>query len=375
MTAAIAGHRPVEQERTAYLRVTGVTKRFGPFVALKDIALEVFPGEFVCFLGPSGCGKTTLLRAIAGLDIQSTGTIVQAGRDISALPAAERDFGIVFQSYALFPNLSVADNVGYGLKSRGKSRAEIAGRVAELLALVGLPDAGAKYPAQLSGGQQQRVALARALATAPGLLLLDEPLSALDARVRVRLRQEIKALQRRVGITTIMVTHDQEEALAMADRIVVMNHGVIEQVGTPLDIYRSPRTAFVADFVGTMNFIEGVMAEAGKVRVGTLELVVPREVAARAGTKVRVCLRPEDVQLRGITAMTPNKVDVVIDAIEFLGAFGRGTMRPTQEAVAGGMSEIVADLSSNVLRDLDLAPGRKVAVALPPDRLRVFAAS
>jgi iron(III) transport system ATP-binding protein len=160
----------------------------------------------------------------------------------------------------------------------------------------------------------------------------------------------------------------------MADRIVVMNHGVIEQVGTPLEIYRNPRTAFVADFVGTMNFIEGVMAEAGKVRVGTLELIVPREVAARAGTKVRVCLRPEDVQLRGITAMTPNKFDVVIDAIEFLGAFGRGTMRPNQESVAGGMSEIVADLSSNVLRDLDLAPGRKIAVALPPERLRVFTA-
>jgi iron(III) transport system ATP-binding protein len=366
----MTAHRPIEQERAAYLRIAGLSKRFGAFTALKDIALEIYPGEFVCFLGPSGCGKTTLLRAIAGLDIQSTGTVAQAGRDISALPASERDFGIVFQSYALFPNLSVADNVGYGLKSRGKSRAEIAARVAELLSLVGMPDAGAKYPAQLSGGQQQRVALARALATSPGLLLLDEPLSALDARVRVHLRQEIRGLQRRLGITTIMVTHDQEEALAMADRIVVMNHGVIEQVGTPLEIYRDPRTAFVADFVGTMNFIDGVMAEGGRVRVGALELAVPRDAEPRAGTKVRVCLRPEDVQLRGVTAITPNRFDVVIEAIEFLGAFGRGTLRPTLE----GMGEIVADLSSNVLRDLDLAPGRKIAVALPPDRLRVFAA-
>ncbi len=179
-----------------------------------------------------------------------------AGRDVSHLPPAARDFGIVFQSYALFPNLTVAANVGYGLVNRRAGRAEIDARVAELLALVGLPEQGTKYPVQLSGGQQQRVALARALATSPGLLLLDEPLSALDARVRLRLRDEIKALQRRLGVTTIMVTHDQEEALAMADRIVVMNQGVIEQVGTPSEIYRKPATAFVADFVGTMTFLD-----------------------------------------------------------------------------------------------------------------------
>src|SRR6266853_2693656 len=215
----------------SYLRIEHLTKAFGAFTALHDISLEIHEGEFVCFLGPSGCGKTTLLRAIAGLDPQSSGTIRQKGRDVSALPPAQRDFGIVFQSYALFPNLTVTDNVGYGLVSRRQARGAIAQRVDELLALVGMPDSGSKYPAQLSGGQQQRVALARALATSPGLLLLDEPLSALDARVRLRLRHEIKQLQRRLGVTTVMVTHDQEEALAMADCIVVMNQGVIEQIG------------------------------------------------------------------------------------------------------------------------------------------------
>ncbi|HLM15545.1 MAG TPA: ATP-binding cassette domain-containing protein, partial [Reyranella sp.] len=195
-----------------HLEVRNLSKRYGDFTALDDISLDIAEGEFVCFLGPSGCGKTTLLRAIAGLDPQSSGTIHQKGRDISALPPAKRDFGIVFQSYALFPNLTVTDNVGYGLVSRRLKRTDIVKRVDELLALVGLPDSGPKYPAQLSGGQQQRVALARALATSPGLLLLDEPLSALDARVRLRLRHEIKALQRTLGVTTIMVTHDQEEA-------------------------------------------------------------------------------------------------------------------------------------------------------------------
>ena len=211
-----------------FLRIEELTKKFGSFTALSDISLDVFEGEFVCFLGPSGCGKTTLLRAIAGLDIQTQGRIEQDGQDISVLPPAQRDFGIVFQSYALFPNLTVEKNVAYGLESRRNRRAETRKRVQELLALVDLADQSKKYPAQLSGGQQQRVALARALATAPGLLLLDEPLSALDAKVRAHLRLEIKELQRRLKVTTIMVTHDQEEALTMADRIVVMNQGVIE---------------------------------------------------------------------------------------------------------------------------------------------------
>ena len=228
--------------RETYLRLTAITKKFGDFTALRDISLEVFAGEFVFFLGPSGCGKTTLLRIIAGLDVQTAGLIEQSGREISSLPPAERDYGIVFQSYALFPNLTVFKNVAYGLESERANKGDVARRVEELLDLVGIGTERNKYPAQLSGGQQQRVAVARAIATSPGLLLLDEPLSALDARVRDHLRHELKQLQQRLGITTIMVTHDQGEALTMADRIVVMNHGIIEQIGTPKDIYEHPAT-------------------------------------------------------------------------------------------------------------------------------------
>ena len=251
---------------------TASARASASFEALTGVALEVSRGELMVFLGPSGCGKTTLLRIIAGLETQDTGTIVQDGRDISRLPAIKRDYGIVFQSYALFPNLTIFDNVAYGLVNRRQGRGAIAARVAELLALVGLPDRGAKYPGQLSGGQQQRIALARALATSPGLLLLDEPLSALDALERVRLRGEIRALQQRLGVTTIMVTHDQEEALSMADRIVVMNHGRIEQVGTPREIYETPATPFVADFVGKVNVLPAVAEGGGRFRVGGLSL-------------------------------------------------------------------------------------------------------
>ena len=253
--------------RPPYLRIRELSKRFGEFTALDRISLDIHEGEFVCFLGPSGCGKTTLLRAIAGLDPQTHGRIEQAGRDVSTLPASKRDFGIVFQSYALFPNLTAARNVAYGLENARLPRARIQARVKELLGMVGILEQGDKYPAQLSGGQQQRVALARALATSPGLLLLDEPLSALDAKVRVHLRHEIRQLQRQVGVTTIMVTHDQEEALTIADRIVVMNRGVIEQVGTPVEVYRRPASAFVADFIGVMNFMPA--ASSGPARSGS----------------------------------------------------------------------------------------------------------
>src|SRR3954469_15005941 len=281
-----------------FLRIEHLSKRFGAFTALKDVSLEVRRGEFVCFLGPSGCGKTTVLRAIAGLDPQEEGRIEIAGRDVTRAPPAERDFGIVFQSYALFPNLTVAQNVGYGLVNRRKGAAEIRRRVAELLALVGLPEQDRKYPVQLPGGQQQRVALARALATSPGLLLLDEPLSALDAKVRVRLRDEIRSLQRRLGVTTIMVTHDQEEALAMADRIVVMNQGVIDQVGMPLEIYRAPATPFVADFVGSMTFLDAEISGADRLRIGTLEIVCADAGRFTQGAPVRLGLRPEEVRVR-----------------------------------------------------------------------------
>jgi iron(III) transport system ATP-binding protein len=351
-----------------YLSIRRLTKRFGSFTALDDVSLDVFAREFVVFLGPSGCGKTTLLRAIAGLDIQTSGTIHQSGRDVSALPPAERDFGIVFQSYALFPNLSVVDNVGYGLVSRGRPRAEVRARVAELLALVGLPDAGAKYPAQLSGGQQQRVALARALAISPGLLLLDEPLSALDARVRQHLRQELKELQRKLGITTIMVTHDQEEALALADRIVVMNHGVIEQVGTPTEIYRVPASPFVADFVGTMNFLAASVADAGTVAIGRRHFRVDGLNGLAPGAAALVCIRPEDVKTRNVEPDAENALEVEVKSLEFLGSFARARLAPAD----GDGPDLVADLSINLLRDLRVETGLRLPVALPPDRLRAF---
>lgn len=362
---------------TAFLRVVDLSKSFGDFLALKDISLSVDEGELICFLGPSGCGKTTLLRAIAGLDFQSSGRIYQAGEDISTLAPTERDFGIVFQSYALFPNMTVAKNVGYGLNSRKLARSATNARVAELLELVGLPDSGPKYPSALSGGQQQRVALARALATSPGLLLLDEPLSALDAKVRIRLRHEIKDLQRRLGITTILVTHDQEEALAMADRIVVMNHGVIEQVGSPTDIYREPQTLFVADFIGAMNQLPGKAVSATSVQLGDMVLdCVPHAMAD--GADGVVSIRPEDVVPHGVGARSPgapdvvanskNAFDVTVSEVEFLGSYWRVVL--TGEKLGG--AELIADFSINAVKRMSVVEGTPLTVELPSDRLKFF---
>jgi iron(III) transport system ATP-binding protein len=352
-----------------FLRVRNLTKRFGQFTALKDVSLDVLEGEFICFLGPSGCGKTTLLRVIAGLDPQNEGSIEIAGRDVSHLPPAARDFGIVFQSYALFPNLTVAANVGYGLVNQHKSRGDIEARTRELLTLVGLSDQEKKYPVQLSGGQQQRVALARAIATSPGLLLLDEPLSALDARVRLRLRDEIKSLQRRLGVTTVMVTHDQEEALAMADRIVVMNQGVIEQVGSPSDIYRKPATVFVADFVGSMTFLDAKISGANKLRLGTIDLACGDTARFREGAAVRVGFRPEEIQVRNIAPAAANQVVTQVTSLDFLGSFCRAKLKP--EAVPSVV--ILADFSANLMRDLSVVEGQQLTIALPPESLHIFA--
>ncbi|MDH3792418.1 MAG: putative 2-aminoethylphosphonate ABC transporter ATP-binding protein [Rhodospirillales bacterium] len=354
-------------DRTAYLRIEDLTKKFGAFTALKDVTLEIYEGEFVCFLGPSGCGKTTLLRAIAGLDIQTSGRVEQAGKDISALPPSERDFGIVFQSYALFPNLTVTRNIAYGLENRKASRAEIAARVTELLDLVGLPDQGDKYPAQLSGGQQQRIALARAIATSPGLLLLDEPLSALDAKVRVHLRHEVKDLQQRIGVTTVMVTHDQEEALTMADRIVVMNQGVIEQIGTPLEIYRLPATSFVADFIGTMNFVPGTVSGTDRVRLAGVDLACESDGLAE-GTAVTVAVRPEDIVVRSVQGGEENALEARIGEMEFLGSFYRADL------VSEGLGEarLRADLSINLVRSQGINEGDPLSVLLPRERIRIY---
>ncbi|HWT09081.1 MAG TPA: putative 2-aminoethylphosphonate ABC transporter ATP-binding protein [Roseomonas sp.] len=353
--------------RPPYLEVQEVGKQFGTFVALHRINLSVRSGEFVTFLGPSGCGKTTLLRGIAGLDPPSSGRILQAGRDITHLPPAARDFGIVFQSYALFPNLTVTDNVAYGLRGPEWPRARVRDRVAELLSLVGLADQAAKYPAQLSGGQQQRVALARALANEPGLLLLDEPLSALDAIVRQHLRQEIRSLQQRLGVTTIMVTHDQEEAMGVSDRIVVMSRGRIEQVGTPAEIYDAPATRFVAGFVGHSSRFDAVVdAPAGLLAAHGLRL---RADAARPllyGTRVLVFIRPEHVALHRLTEAPPEALPARVTAIEFLGPVCRlslnlGTLTLSAAATPG---EVLA---------LAAMPGGQVAVTIPPDRPMVFA--
>jgi iron(III) transport system ATP-binding protein len=351
------GHSP-------YLKITDLTKKFGDFVALDKISLEVVKGEFICFLGPSGCGKTTLLRAIAGLDIQTYGRVEQDGRDVSNLSASERDFGIVFQSYALFPNLSIYKNVAYGLENAKLPRKQIDDRVAELLELVGMPDQADKYPAQLSGGQQQRVSLARALAISPGLLLLDEPLSALDAKVRLMLRHEIKSLQRKLGVTTIMVTHDQEEALTMADKIVVMNHGVIEQVGTPTQIYNEPATEFVADFIGTMNFLPATVTGATSVQIGELS-VNCLSAPGNQGDQITVAIRPEDIVVQDAS---DNRIEATIEDIEFLGAYVRAELSHHE---MGGM-HFYADFSANLVRRSELKEGMTLGIGLPKRNLRLY---
>jgi len=242
----------------SFLEVCNVVKRFDSQYALNDVSVSVEKGELVCILGPSGCGKTTLLRIIAGLETSNSGRIIIDGRDCTFLPAARRNFGIVFQSYALFPNMTVMGNILFGMRQKLKaSRGVLETRAIEVLRMVDLFDHRHKYPRQLSGGQQQRTALARAIAVSPSFLLLDEPLSALDAKVRTKLRGEIRAIQKQLGITTVMVTHDQEEALAMADRVIVMNNAVVEQAGSPREIYHNPATSFVAGFIGSMNFMEG----------------------------------------------------------------------------------------------------------------------
>ena len=350
-----------------FLELNNISKSFGVFEALKDVSLQIGKGEFVCFLGPSGCGKTTLLRIIAGLEVQTRGEVHQGGRDISLLPPAGRDYGIVFQSYALFPNLSVADNVAYGLVNRKTPAAEVRQRVTELVKLVGLPGSEGKFPAQLSGGQQQRIALARALATRPGLLLLDEPLSALDALERVRLRGEIRALQQTLGVTTIMVTHDQEEALSVADRIVVMNQGVIEQVGTPMEIYREPASPFVADFVGKVNVLAG-RAGTGQLQIGSLQLAWPPAGQVAKDGEAKVYLRPEDILARPIQTGDALVFDAVIDKIDFLGSFCH--VHVTSAALPG--QALTVYLSLNFLAEQNLQVGSTLPLKLMPERIKVF---
>ena len=307
-----------------FLSIENLRKSYGATQVVQHFDLEVARGEFVSFLGPSGCGKTTTLRMIAGFETASAGTIRIAGRDVTRLPPNQRNVGMVFQSYALFPNMTAAQNIAFGLKVAKKSSAEVTVRVAEMLKVVKLPHLAERYPFQMSGGQQQRIALARALATSPQLLLLDEPLSALDAKVRVALREELKGLQRDLGITTIYVTHDQEEALSMSDRIVVMSEGRIEQLGTPFEIYNNPRTHFVAAFVGTLNILKAQVIDAGRgaIRIDGQDLRASRQLHEANGAMCSIALRPEAVSLQD-PGNGCNRIKGTIEEVSFLGAVVR----------------------------------------------------
>ncbi len=337
-----------------HLSVRSITKRFGSVTALDNVDVDVRDGEFVCLLGPSGCGKTTLLRIVAGLEDASAGTVTLDGVDLTRVPARERGFGIVFQSYSLFPNLTAGENIAYGLKLRKVPAPEQAARVRTLLDTIGLPGIEDRLPHQLSGGQQQRVAVARALAVEPKLLLLDEPLSALDAKVRVSLRDEIRTLQRRLGLPTLMVTHDQEEALAISDRVICMNHGRIEQADTPEALYLRPATRFVAEFVGHMNFL----TREDRRRIGAIRLS-----SGEASEAPVIGIRPEHIIVGKDTTSLPNAVAAIVTGRQFLGATTR------LEVEAAG-AHIVVDAPGTTT----YAEGDSIALSLPPERIREFAA-
>ncbi|RYE11118.1 MAG: ABC transporter ATP-binding protein [Hyphomicrobiales bacterium] len=305
-----------------FLRIDNITKTFKDNQVVKGVDLAFDKGEFVSLLGPSGCGKTTILRMIAGFEQPTTGSIIVDGKDITGLPPNRRKIGMVFQAYALFPNMNVADNIGFGLKITNTPRAEREARVEEMLKLIGLPGYGKRFPFELSGGQQQRVALARAIAPRPSMLLLDEPLSALDAKIRVSLREEIRAIQRELGITTVFVTHDQEEALSISDRIVVMNAGKVEQFGTPFEIYNRPTTRFAATFVGTLNTLEAQVVDGAAKRVsidGQVATIPALPAGLAAGSPIALTMRPEAVSLAN-----GQHRDIVLDGtvseVSFLGS-------------------------------------------------------
>jgi putative spermidine/putrescine transport system ATP-binding protein len=318
-----------------FLELENVQKAFGTSYAVQRFDLAVERGEFISFLGPSGCGKTTTLRMVAGFELPTTGQIRVGGKDVTNLRPNQRNIGMVFQSYALFPNMTVADNVAFGLKVAKRTQQEIENRVAEMLKVIKLPQHATRYPYQLSGGQQQRVALARALAIKPQLLLLDEPLSALDAKIRVSLREEIRSLQRSLGITTIYVTHDQEEALSMSDRIVVMNEGRIEQIGSPFDIYNYPRTRFVASFVGTLNILRGRVVDAanGRITIDDQPISAARGMGGLQNGEVRsVALRPEAVVINGNNGA--NRMQGTIEEVSFLGSVIRIRVRFRENVIS-----------------------------------------
>jgi len=357
----------------AYIEVSSLTKTYGTTTVLKDISFTITEGEFVCFLGPSGCGKTTLLMCLAGLEQPLSGDMMKNGEIINHLPPSERDVGIVFQSYALFPNLDVTNNIGFGLKNQNKPKKEIQEVVNQLVSLLSLTGHEKKFPNQLSGGQQQRVALARALAVSPSLLLLDEPLSALDAQVRLRLRSEIRDLQKRLGITTIMVTHDQEEAQTLSDRIVLMNEGRIEQIGTPSEIYNQPRTPFVADFIGISNILSGFTTGCDSIEILGIKLqCVEHDFPVQHPIKALV--RPEDIILSAdaTTSLSDrstaqNIFKATISKVEYLGPVIRLELRLTNQIV------LKADVSKRTFKPDQLLIGRQVQGIIPAENIQLFA--
>ncbi len=323
----------------AFLDLINVSKSFGSLAVVEDFTVQIEKGEFISFLGPSGCGKTTVLRMIAGFETPTAGTLSINGKDQRALKPNQRNIGMVFQAYALFPNMTVHDNVAFGLKVAGMTKPDIDKRVKEMLALIKLDHLAGRYPYQMSGGQQQRVALARAIAVKPQVLLLDEPLSALDAKIRISLREEIRAIQQQLGITTVFVTHDQEEALSISDRIVVMNAGRADQIGTPFEIYNTPATRFVASFVGTLNLIEGkvVDPDSNRIMIGDQGVTLKQSVTAyKPGDTVSLALRPEAGSLaesaKGDTALTGEVISV-----HFLGSVIRTRMNVAENTISFDM--------------------------------------
>jgi spermidine/putrescine transport system ATP-binding protein len=351
------------------VELIGLTKRFTE-VAVDAIDLTVASGEFFSLLGPSGCGKTTTLRLIAGFEQPTAGTILLDGADVSGVPAHRRNVNTVFQSYALFPFLSVFDNVAFGLRHRGLSRSAVAAKVGEALDLVQMSAYEKRRPGMLSGGQQQRVALARALVLNPAVLLLDEPLGALDAKLRRSLKVELKALQERVGITFLYVTHDQEEALTMSDRLAVMNSGRLAQIGTPREIYEQPADTYVADFLGVANLMEVEVAERGPgsrchVRLGETGLVAEQAEVDSLGPAHAV-IRPERVRIEAHGSAGPNRVPGMVERLVFLGAATQVMLR------LGPGTPLQALVQNDGSDTAGLAQGTPVHVFLPPDALRVL---
>lgn len=362
------------------LHIDGVSKRFGDFCALDDIQLEIPAGSLLCLLGPSGCGKTTLLRIIAGLESADSGRIWLDGDEVSSLPPHRRDLGMVFQSHALFPHLSVAENIGYGLRIAGASKSEQQQRVQTLLEITCLPDSGDKRITQLSGGQRQRVAIARALARNPKIFLLDEPTSSLDANLRETMQIELRRLQQTLNITTIVVTHDQSEAMTLADSIVVMRDGAIEQVGTPSEIYEHPRTAFVANFIGATNMLRGAWDDHGihhGVRLSdvVLSATVVNDVSLAVGELVDLCIRPERVKViiadNAATFEHDNSLpdNLLLGKIDFVRNIGN----LSELHIACECATIVHTYSpQDVAATTDWRAGDAVGVHLPAEYCRVY---